>query len=335
MTLSRRVVVRALLVSVWALCLFTLVYPARAQAQGGGGGTHIVARGETLSAIARQYGTDVSTLMALNGLSNANLVYVGQELVVGGSGGGWNGPAREGTSWDDEGPKREPTNQQRQGAGYEPPSSNGPYQRAGVGWEPQAEQRRPVAEAERWEAPVDAPQNAVAPRSWEPPTTPRNPYTSDWEDVHSSRPGYKPGTSYEPEQKIAPSPSASYSGEKWIEVDISDQTLTAWQGDDVVRMFTISTGSAKYPTVTGTFRTYARVDVQDMSGGSQAAGDYYYQPDVPWVQYFFEGYAIHGAYWHNAFGTPIGHGCVNMRVEDSRWLYDWTGVTGIRVEVQQ
>jgi lipoprotein-anchoring transpeptidase ErfK/SrfK len=123
------------------------------------------------------------------------------------------------------------------------------------------------------------------------------------------------------------------TGEKWVEVDISDQRLYAYQGDTLVREFVISSGSARYPTVTGSFRTYARFEEVDMSGGSEAAGDYYFQADVPWVQYFYDGYALHGAYWHNQFGTPIGHGCINMRVDESQWLYEWTAVAGIRVEV--
>jgi LysM repeat protein len=325
---SRGVVVRALLVSVWAVSLLTLAYPARAQAQTGEGGTHVVARGETLSQIARQYDTDVATLMELNGLSNANLVYVGQQLVTGARG-GWEEP-----SWEDEAPPRAAPPEQRQRVRYEAPSTGGPYQRAGVGWDPQAAPRSPYRDPVPREAPVDEQESQAAGRSWEPQSRQPSPYLPEWAAVHAPRSGSRPGSSYEPEQEVGPIPEAAFSGEKWIEIDISDQTLTAYQGDEAVRYFTISSGSAKYPTVTGSFRTYSRTELQDMSGGSRAAGDYYYQPDVPWVQYFFEGYAIHGAYWHNAFGSPIGHGCINMRVEESRWLYEWTGVTGIRVEVQ-
>jgi lipoprotein-anchoring transpeptidase ErfK/SrfK len=110
--------------------------------------------------------------------------------------------------------------------------------------------------------------------------------------------------------------------------------MIAYQGDTVIRVFSVSTGATKTPTVVGSFRTYVKIEVQDMSGGSVAAGDYYYQPDVPWVQYFYADYSIHGAYWHNMFGQRTGHGCVNMRVEEARWLYDWTP-TGTRVEVHE
>ena len=328
---SRRVIVRVLLASVWALSLFILVYPARAQAQGGGGGTHVVTRGETLSQIARDYGTDVRTLLALNDLSNANLVYVGQQLVVPGAGGGsWNQPRQ-----NVEGPQVYATSNQRQGVGWEPPSSNsdGPYRYAGVGWEPEATQNSPEPSRSSWDSQPTAQSTHAADSRWEPQASPYKPYTDEWESVHEGASVYSPGTSWEPQQKVAPSRGAEYTGEKWIDIDIGDQVLIAYQGDDAVRYFSISSGSASYPTVTGSFRTYSRTELQDMSGGSRADGTYYFQPDVPWVQYFFEGYAIHGAYWHNSFGSPIGHGCINMRVEESRWLYEWTGTTGVRVEV--
>jgi LysM repeat protein len=323
---SRRVIVRMLLVGVWAVSLLVLVFPARAQAQAGRGGIHVVAAGETLSHIARRYGTDVSTLLALNDLSNANLVYVGQQLVVSGGGGGWQ------PQWEDEEPERYTADYQRQGVGWEAQSSGGPYQRAGVGWDPQESRRSPYRDPWREEP---AEETSYEPdEEWERQSERRSPYLDEWEDVHSQQNSYPVGRSWEPQPSVQSRREAEpLSGEKWIDIDLSDQVLTAYQGDTVVEMFTISSGSARYPTVTGSFRTYARTELQDMSGGSQAAGDYYFQPDVPWVQYFFEDYAIHGAYWHNSFGTPIGHGCINMRVEESRWLYEWTGVTGIRVEV--
>jgi lipoprotein-anchoring transpeptidase ErfK/SrfK len=332
MNWSRRVVVHILLAGVWAVSLLALVYPARVQAQGGGGSVHVVEAGETLSQIARRYGTDVATLLELNGLSNANFVYSGQQLVVSGGGG-------QQSQWQDEQPERYAPNSARQDTSWEEQNSGGPYQRAGVGWEPQATQRSPYRDPQPSETQW-ADGNPVASDSWESPNSQRNPYLEDWEPLHSEGNAYPPGRSWEPTDSQQSSRKASerseaLTGEKWIDIDIGDQVLTAYQGDTVVRTFVISSGSARYPTVTGTFYTYARIEIQDMSGGSQAAGDYYFQADVPWVQYFFEGYAIHGAYWHNSFGTPIGHGCINMRVEESRWLYDWAEVTGIRVEVHQ
>jgi lipoprotein-anchoring transpeptidase ErfK/SrfK len=118
-------------------------------------------------------------------------------------------------------------------------------------------------------------------------------------------------------------PSQVLTGEKWIDVDLSEQTLTAYQGDTVVKSFLISSGLPTHPTVTGTFHIWAKVASQTMTGGSRAAGDYYNLPNVQWVQYFFEDYSIHGTYWHNNFGHPMSHGCVNMQTEDAQWLFDW------------
>lgn len=336
---SRRVGVRLLLVGLWAISLFTLAYPASVQAQGS---THTVVSGETLSQIARQYGTDVATLLELNGLSNANLVHVGQTLIV--SGGGRQQPSGgqssnyqasgSGSSWNAN-ELQSDANYQRPGRSYEP--SGQTYQRAGTSYEPSSSNSVASTPEGSWQPQAETSSSYVAAgTSWEPQAQSaqqRSPYLSDWESVHSGGSVYNPGQSWEPPQAPRVSTQAQLSGEKWIDINLSEQVLIAYQGDTPVRYFTISSGPARYPTVTGSFRTYARLELQDMSGGSQAAGDYYYVKDVPWVQYFFEGYAIHGAYWHNNFGTPTGHGCVNMRVEESRWLYDWAGVTGIRVEV--
>ena len=87
--------------------------------------------------------------------------------------------------------------------------------------------------------------------------------------------------------------------------------------------FIVSTGLPATPTVTGTFRIWAKTTIQDMYGGSRAAGDYYYLKDVQWVQYFYEDYSFHGTYWHNNFGRPMSRGCVNMTIEDAKWLFDW------------
>ncbi len=112
--------------------------------------------------------------------------------------------------------------------------------------------------------------------------------------------------------------------EKWIDIDLSAQKLRAYQGNQVVFEFPISSGLPWFPTVTGEFRIWAKVKAQRMSGGSIADGTFYDLPNVPFVQYFHDGYGIHGAYWHNDFGKPRSHGCVNMRIEDSKALFYWT-----------
>lgn len=106
--------------------------------------------------------------------------------------------------------------------------------------------------------------------------------------------------------------------ERWIDVDLSEQTVIAFEGNRPVRQFIISSGLPGTPTVTGTFHIRTKVRTQTMSG------DGYSLPNVEWVQYFYQDYALHGSYWHNNFGNPMSHGCVNMTNEDAKWLFDWT-----------
>lgn len=110
---------------------------------------------------------------------------------------------------------------------------------------------------------------------------------------------------------------------KWIRVDLSEQMVVAYEHDRPVRGFVISSGLSRTPTVTGEFRITMKVPAQTMSGGE---GAYYYNlPNVKWVQYFYADYAFHGTYWHNDFGRPKSHGCINMTNADAKWLFDWAG----------
>ncbi|MEZ0396740.1 MAG: L,D-transpeptidase [Anaerolineales bacterium] len=122
----------------------------------------------------------------------------------------------------------------------------------------------------------------------------------------------------------APTPALpAYSpagGERWIDIDLSEQRLYAYEGENVVASFVVSTGTAQYPTVTGRFRIYAKYVSTTMSGPG------YYLPNVPYTMYFYQGYGIHGTYWHNNFGTPMSHGCVNMRTADAAWLFEWASI---------
>ena len=114
---------------------------------------------------------------------------------------------------------------------------------------------------------------------------------------------------------------------KWISVDLDHQRTFAWEGNKLIKSFLISSGKARTPTVTGVFRIWGKIAAQRMEGGSRAAGDYYNLPNVQWVQYFYQDYSFHGTYWHNNFGTPMSHGCVNMTNADAKWLYDWASPT--------
>ncbi len=119
------------------------------------------------------------------------------------------------------------------------------------------------------------------------------------------------------------------SPEKRIEVDLSAQKVYAYEGESKVYEFTVSTGKWA-PTPTGEFRIWAKVRSQKMSGGNKALGTYYYLPNVPFVMFFYNdkvakmrGFSFHGTYWHDNFGHPMSHGCVNMRSSEAQTLYEW------------
>ena len=106
----------------------------------------------------------------------------------------------------------------------------------------------------------------------------------------------------------------------WVEIDLSDQHLFAWEGKNQTFTAIISTGKAKTPTNIGIY-TVQRKYHQDRMRGSD-----YDIPNVPNVLYFDRGYALHGAFWHNNFGTPVSHGCVNLPVSNAKWLFDWAKI---------
>lgn len=108
------------------------------------------------------------------------------------------------------------------------------------------------------------------------------------------------------------------TGEKWIDIDLTAQRLVAHEGSSVIYDFPISSGLPWTPTVTGEFYIWAKLKSQRMTGPG------YDLPNVPFIQYFYKGYAIHGAYWHANWGTPISHGCVNMKIADAQALFYWT-----------
>lgn len=112
--------------------------------------------------------------------------------------------------------------------------------------------------------------------------------------------------------------------EKWIDISLSEQKLRAWEGNKIIMEFLISSGKWA-PTPTGTFHIWYKTRSQSMIGGSKALGTYYNLPNVPFNMFFNSGFAIHGAYWHNNFGQPMSHGCVNSPIANASQLFEWTG----------
>ncbi|MGI5828084.1 MAG: L,D-transpeptidase [Patescibacteria group bacterium] len=117
--------------------------------------------------------------------------------------------------------------------------------------------------------------------------------------------------------------------EKRIYVDLTNQRLYAYEGDKLVYNFLVSTGKWNR-TPTGKFRIWIKLRYTKMEGGSKTNNTYYYLPNVPYTMFFYNrdypkwlGYGIHGTYWHDNFGHPMSHGCINMKTEEAEQLYYW------------
>jgi lipoprotein-anchoring transpeptidase ErfK/SrfK len=125
-------------------------------------------------------------------------------------------------------------------------------------------------------------------------------------------------------EHMAPTPETPSiqvgDGERWIDVDLTNQMVYAYEGEAVVNSFLVSTGTWLTPTVTGKHKIYVKVRVQDMRGPG------YHLRDVPYVMFFHGDYGLHGTYWHNNFGTPMSRGCVNLTIDDAAWLFSWASV---------
>ena len=113
------------------------------------------------------------------------------------------------------------------------------------------------------------------------------------------------------------------TGDKWIEIDLSDQRLTAHDGDTIFLESLISSGLWN-KTPPGEYRIWYKIRSTKMSGGIRGHSSYYYLPNVPFAMFFFGDYGIHGTYWHNNFGQPMSHGCVNAPTTIAEQLFYWT-----------
>ncbi len=116
--------------------------------------------------------------------------------------------------------------------------------------------------------------------------------------------------------------------DKWIEVDLTNKRMYAYTQSTLAKTFLITAGAPATPTVTGQFAIYAKYAQQDMRG-QNVDGSSYFQPKVPWVNYFYADYAIHGNYWRplSYFGNiNSSHGCVGIVESDAQWMYTWAPI---------
>jgi len=152
----------------------------------------------------------------------------------------------------------------------------------------------------------------------------------------NSKNAYFDGNEFSPPNPLALTPLpprkvlGDSTGKKVIYVDLTNQRLYAYEGDNLIYNFLVSTGKwGKTPT--GTFNIWGKFRYTKMSGGSTLLHTYYYLPNVPYVMFFSNdavaasrGFSLHGTYWHNNFGYPMSHGCVNMKTPEAGIIYNWS-----------
>lgn len=329
---------RLLTPAVVALALLLILQqPALAQER-----LHVVAPGENLSTIAQRYGLTLGELSAYNGVTNLNIVYVGQQLNIPSSGSAPQSlsPAASSVLPGDDGyytVVRGDTLSlvaHTYGMTTEDLMRLNGIANANMVWVGQklrvsaraeaitqpvseAGSRAPASEAAAGIYVVQAGDTLSAIAAAQGSSVQQLLVDNGLPNGRFIYVGQRLRLRPALEESTLGLVAAPADGKKWIEVNLSEQTLTAWQGDVVVMHTNISSGRSATPTVTGRFTIGNKYKAQRMSGPG------YDLPNVPWVMYFFSGYAIHGAYWHNNFGTPMSHGCVNMRSNESQMLYEW------------
>ncbi|MCS7220114.1 MAG: LysM peptidoglycan-binding domain-containing protein [Anaerolineae bacterium] len=281
---SPRLFLGAILALVFILALPAIVLAHPLNRPSSGEVIHRVQRGETLAAIANRYRTTVAQLMAYNGLRNPNLIYVGQRLRI---------------------PTVAPASSTTSSTSDSPATTEG-----------QVHIVRPgeylALIARRYGVTVAALMRENGLRN----------SNLLYAGQRLRIPAGNSSTPPRPAPAPAPEPQPVHApaGEKWIDINVTTQTLSAYEGDKLVFTTKVSTGTRRYPTVLGKFRIRTKLRSQTMAGPG------YYLPNVPYVMYFYAGYAIHGTYWHNDFGRPRSHGCVNLSIPDAKWLYEWAPI---------
>ena len=254
---------------------------------------HVVQRGETLGHIAQRYDVGIAKLTVANGIANPNRIYAGQRLVIPG--------AANTTAVQVSGPA---THVVQRGENLFRISMQYNVRMSAIISANSIANPNSIYAGQRLVIPLGGSTGAAASVAASPvaPAVVQSDYA---------------GT--------IPSPTVAVG--KQIVVDLSEQRVYAFENGQFLRVFTVSTGLSRTPTVKGDFRIYLKYDAQRMRGPG------YDLPNVPWVMYFYQGYALHGTYWHNNFGQPMSHGCVNMRTPEAEWLYNWAPM-GTPVHVQ-
>jgi lipoprotein-anchoring transpeptidase ErfK/SrfK len=271
----------------------------------------VVNPGDTLFSIAMRNGTTVDALMRANNLPNANFVYSGQRLLVPLGNPVYGAPAPSNAA----APASAPAAPQPVSVVYYTvrPGDNlaGIASRYGVS----------VAAIAQANGLTDLNFVWYGQRLQIPGANNINGAVQPVQQPVSVQASPKPNN---PAPAPAPAVNAASDG-KWIDVNVSTQSVTAYEGSTPIKTVIVSTGLPRTPTVIGTFKVLRKYPAVHMVGGTPGI-DYYDLPNVQWTMFFYQGYALHGTYWHNNFGHPMSHGCVNMTNADAKWFYDWAPV---------
>ncbi len=262
------------------------------------GQKYVVHFGDTLTTIAAKFNVSVYDLIQLNGIRNPNLLWVGQVLLIPGNGHNGAKPAI-GTYRVKRGDTLYLIAARYHTSIWKLVSLNHLAS-------PNLIFVGQLLKVPVWGTPTPTP----TPHPTNTPAPTQTPHVTA-----TPAPTHTPSATATP-RPPTPTPSPS-SATKWIDISLSHQRLIAYEGNKPVLSVLISSGVPSHPTVIGRFRIYLKLRSQRMVGPG------YNLPNVPWVMYFYDGYAIHGTYWHHNFGHPMSHGCINMTIPDAHWLYNW------------
>lgn len=336
-----RAAARVLMLVCFVLASLLVAHtPARAQ---DADGVHIVARGEGLIQIARRYGVSVSELISYNNINDPNHIYTGQRLLIpglhtessvqyGALANAGSLPAGNGYYTVRQGDTLSQIAQRFNLTTDDLMRLNG-LTNASFIWVGQ--QLRLSARVEPGVGGVDQTEpsdiagNIYVVQPGDTLSQIARTYNTTVADLLAAN-GLPDASFIWYGQRLriksnaaiaeAAQANAPIDGKRWIEVDLTTQMLTAWQGDVAIMHTSISSGLPGTPTVTGRYQVGIKYQSQRMTGPG------YDLPGVPWVMYFYGDYAIHGAYWHTNFGVPMSRGCVNMVPSEAEFLYNWAPV---------
>jgi len=281
---------------------------------------HVVQRGETLASIARRYGVNWQELASANGISNPNRILVGQQLSIPGT----SAPNTAATAPAIPAPETAAPAPEPAAPGAAPITTDPSVTAAPNASQPQThivqrgESLSGIGRRYGLSWPVIARANNI--------TDPNRIYPGQSLIIPVGGDSGSSQTYMEPTMGQPSGPTPTITNGKQIIVDLSEQRVYAFENGQLIHTTLASTGLPSTPTVLGDYNIYWKLTSQTMSGPG------YYLPGVPWVMYFYQGYSLHGTYWHSNFGQPMSHGCVNLPTPEAEWFFNWAEIgTSVRV----